>query len=152
MGKNKNYRRLMKIFSVVEAEELLPTLKTNFEKIFYLNQMLKAASTDIGSLIDIWGEDVYKHNHVDNSYYISLVNKQQDIMKRLQTELKKISELGCFVKDIERGLVDFCYKLNGDIVFLCWKYGEDKINHWHSLNSGFTGRRPLRDLFAFNRQ
>ncbi len=142
----------MKIFSVIEAEELLPTLKTNLEKIFHLNQTLKAVSTDIDSLIDIWGEDVYKHNHVDNGYYTDLASKQQDIMKQLQDEMIKINQLGCFVKDIERGLVDFYYKLDDEIVFLCWRYGEDKINHWHGLNSGFTGRRPLRDLFAFNRQ
>lgn len=142
----------MKIFSVIEAEELLPTLKTNLEKVFHLNQMLKAVSTDIDSLIDIWGEDVYKHNHVDNGYYMDLVNKHQEIMKQLQDEMIKINQLGCFVKDIERGLVDFYYKLNDEVVFLCWRYGEDKINHWHGLNSGFTGRRPLRDLFAFNRQ
>lgn len=142
----------MKIFSVIEAEELLPTLKTNLEKIFHLNQTLKAVSTDIDSLIDIWGEDVYKHSHVDNGYYTDLVNRQQEIMKQLQDEMIKINQLGCFVKDIERGLVDFYYKLDDEVVFLCWRYGEDKINHWHALNSGFTARRPLRDLFAFNRQ
>ena len=142
----------MKIFSVIEAEELLPTLKTNLEKIFHLNQTLKAVSADIDSLIDIWGEDVYKHNHVDNGYYTDLASKQQEVMKHLQDEMIKINQLGCFVKDIERGLVDFYYELNDEVVFLCWRYGEDKINHWHALNSGFTGRRPLRDLFAFNRQ
>ncbi|MBI2232909.1 MAG: DUF2203 domain-containing protein [Candidatus Aenigmarchaeota archaeon] len=142
----------MKIFSVIEAEELLPTLKTNLEKIFHLNQTLKAVSADIDSLIDIWGEDVYKHNHVDNGYYTDLASKQQEVMKHLQDEMMKINQLGCFVKDIERGLVDFYYELNDEVVFLCWRYGEDKINHWHALNSGFTGRRPLRDLFAFNRQ
>ncbi|MBS3053652.1 MAG: DUF2203 domain-containing protein [Candidatus Aenigmarchaeota archaeon] len=142
----------MKIFSVIEAEELLPTLKTNLEKIFHLNQTLKAVSADIDSLIDIWGEDVYKHNHVDNGYYTDLASKQQEVMKHLQDEMIKINQLGCFVKDIERGLVDFYYELNDEVVFLCWRYGEDKINHWHGLNSGFTGRRPLRDLFAFNRQ
>ena len=81
----------MKIFSVIEAEELLPTLKTNLEKIFHLNQTLKAVSADIDSLIDIWGEDVYKHNHVDNGYYTDLASKQQEVMKHLQDEMIKIN-------------------------------------------------------------
>jgi len=26
---------------------------------------------------------------------------------------------------------------------LCWKLGEDDIGHWHGLEEGFAGRKPL---------
>jgi hypothetical protein len=30
-------------------------------------------------------------------------------------------------------------------VFLCWKYGEDRVGFFHELDAGFAGRRPLPD-------
>ncbi|MEO5618175.1 MAG: DUF2203 domain-containing protein [Candidatus Eisenbacteria bacterium] len=50
---------------------------------------------------------------------------------------------GCLLKDLERGLIDF-YALTGDrLVFLCWKRDEPEVTHWHTLEAGFAGRRPL---------
>jgi hypothetical protein len=30
-----------------------------------------------------------------------------------------------------------------DIVLLCWKYGEEKIEFWHGTEEGFAGRKPI---------
>lgn len=50
---------------------------------------------------------------------------------------------GCLLKDIDRGLLDF-YALSGErLVFLCWKRDEPEVTHWHTLEAGFAGRRPL---------
>jgi hypothetical protein len=54
-----------------------------------------------------------------------------------------IQELGGVVKDIGEGLVDFLAKREGEDVLLCWKLGEDEIAHWHGLEEGFAGRKPL---------
>ena len=54
-----------------------------------------------------------------------------------------IQQHGVLLKDIEQGLVDF-YSLSGDrLVFLCWKRDEPEVSHWHSLESGFEGRKRL---------
>jgi hypothetical protein len=54
-----------------------------------------------------------------------------------------IQELGGLVKDIGEGLVDFPAKREDEDVLLCWKLGEDEIAHWHGLEEGFAGRKPL---------
>ena len=54
-----------------------------------------------------------------------------------------IQELGGIVKDVGEGLVDFLAKREGEDVLLCWKLGEDEIGHWHGLEEGFPGRKPL---------
>ena len=51
--------------------------------------------------------------------------------------------LGCFLKDIDQGLVDFPYEIEDDVVFLCWQSGERQIIAWHTIDSGFSDRRPL---------
>lgn len=58
--------------------------------------------------------------------------------------LGALRELGVVVKDLDSGLCDF-YSLKGDrLVFLCWRVGEPEVGHWHALDDGFAGRRPLR--------
>jgi hypothetical protein len=41
------------------------------------------------------------------------------------------------------GLCDFPYVLNGRMVYLCWKSGEETIQWWHEMNGGYTGRQAL---------
>lgn len=55
----------------------------------------------------------------------------------------ELEELGVEFKGIELGLVDFPALRDGEIVYLCWKYGEDRIENWHSLEAGYAGRQPL---------
>ncbi len=52
-------------------------------------------------------------------------------------------ELGGVVKDPDTGLVDFPAQVGGVEVFLCWRLGEDEIDHWHGIDEGFSGRKPL---------
>jgi hypothetical protein len=54
-----------------------------------------------------------------------------------------IHELGGLVKDPDTGLVDFPARVGGVEVFLCWRLGEDEIEHWHGIDEGFSGRKPL---------
>jgi hypothetical protein len=54
-----------------------------------------------------------------------------------------LQRLGVLVKDLDAGLVDFPARHNGEDVLLCWQVGEDEIAHWHGLDEGFAGRKPL---------
>ena len=55
-----------------------------------------------------------------------------------------IESLGCFLKDIDLGLVDFPYQSeSGEVVFLCWQSGEPGVLAWHPIDAGFDQRRPL---------
>lgn len=54
-----------------------------------------------------------------------------------------IHELGGLVKDLDRGLVDFPARREGEEILLCWRVGEQEIAYWHGSEEGFAGRRPL---------
>jgi hypothetical protein len=28
-------------------------------------------------------------------------------------------------------------------VYWCWKHGEAAVDHWHDVDSGFSGRQPV---------
>lgn len=62
---------------------------------------------------------------------------------RLDGYLAEIEQVGCVFKGFEEGLVDFCALREDRLVFLCWRYGEPRISHWHEVDGGFAGRQPL---------
>ena len=71
----------------------------------------------------------------------------KDRIERLTGEIREglgeIVELGGAPKDLGLGLVDFLHRRDGREVNLCWKYGEREIRHWHGLDEGYAGRKPL---------
>jgi hypothetical protein len=60
--------------------------------------------------------------------------------------VREIQELGATVKDFDIGLVDFPMQHGAKTILLCWKAGEAAIEHFHDMNSGFAGRKPIAEL------
>ena len=56
---------------------------------------------------------------------------------------ERLERLGVLVKDLDTGLVDFPALHEGEEVLLCWQVGEDEVAHWHGVDEGFAGRKPL---------
>jgi hypothetical protein len=56
---------------------------------------------------------------------------------------ERLERLGVLVKDLDTGLVDFPALHKGEEVLLCWQLGEDEVAHWHGVDEGFAGRKPL---------
>jgi hypothetical protein len=66
------------------------------------------------------------------------------LLAEVGRRLDLIRGMGCLVKDIDRGLVDFPAWIPGDgKVYLCWQLGEERVSFWHSLSEGFSGRKPV---------
>ena len=57
--------------------------------------------------------------------------------------LAEIEAIGVQIKDLDIGLLDFPCVVEDEIILLCWKYGEEKIEYWHGLEEGFRGRKPI---------
>ncbi len=70
-------------------------------------------------------------------------DEMTDAMERLEKEIQKLEELGCVLKDMSIGLIDFPAVRLGTRVWLCWKLGEDTVSSWHGLHEGYNGRRPV---------
>jgi hypothetical protein len=68
------------------------------------------------------------------------LEREAEAVKRAVEQLRR---LGVLVKDLDRGLVDFPSLRDGEEVLLCWQVGEEEIAHWHGVDEGFAGRKPL---------
>lgn len=125
----------MKIFTVQEANALLPNVRVIVEKIQrahrrlskYRNEAKKAAEA-----AEQGGGGV-----ADGVAYAM-------ILTELTMQLAELEELGVQLKDFERGLIDFPSLRDGRVVLLCWQLGEgDELEWWHDVDAGFAGRTPL---------
>ena len=57
--------------------------------------------------------------------------------------LEALNEAGIVVRDLDRGLIDFPSLFDDEEIYLCWELGEDSVDYWHDLDSGYGGREPL---------
>ena len=68
------------------------------------------------------------------------------VAKEINALLLEIAHFGVDVKDPDQGLIDFPAMRRGHEVLLCWKLGEgDRISYWHTIESGFAGRKLIED-------
>ena len=65
------------------------------------------------------------------------------LVEQITAAVERINEMGCLVKDLDVGLVDFYALRDDEPVFLCWQFGEPAVTHWHPLDEGFAARQPL---------
>ena len=72
--------------------------------------------------------------------------RMQGIVDQMAAAVAQIDRLGITLRDIERGLIDFPALAGGRQVWLCWQLGEDTVEHWHELETGFGSRRRLIEL------
>lgn len=66
----------------------------------------------------------------------------------IESCLDELHQIGCVFKGFDAGLVDFHAWHDGRVVCLCWRAGEPLVNHWHELDDGYAGRRPLDHTFS----
>ena len=64
-------------------------------------------------------------------------------METFDEQLEDFHALGCELKDLARGLVDFYTMHEGTLAYLCWHEGEDAVRFWHPLEGGFGARQEL---------
>ncbi len=124
---------MKKLFTVEEANALLPELrvllcqaKKERQKLLHLSTRVSGAKK--GHLFDYGSPSGPAYIEVLDSFY------------RLAGD---IESLGVLVKDFEEGLCDFPHMRKGQMVYLCWKFGEESVNWWHDMDTGYQGRQPL---------
>jgi hypothetical protein len=128
-------------FSVADVEALIPELTRLMEQVMSANAEAGEARERLlaeKQRIDLAGGGV-----LDRRAWRADRDRIERLTAEIQRWLGDITELGGAPKDLGLGLVDFLHLRNGREVNLCWKYGEHEIRHWHGLDEGYAGRKPL---------
>jgi len=54
-----------------------------------------------------------------------------------------LNGMGIQLKGPLEGLIDFPSYRGSELVELCWKLGEERVEHWHRIGEGYAGRKKL---------
>ena len=126
-------------FTREEAEALLPQITVVLRKIQERRQAMQQSEEELGMLhIQAMSNGHHLHDGITR-----LQMQLAEHIQALQALANELNEFGCVLKDPEMGLIDFLSLRDGRPVYLCWHLGEERINYWHYLDAGFTGRQPL---------
>jgi hypothetical protein len=126
-----------RLFSLAEANELIPKLEMMMGRLQQCAAQLRSGITEAAALLGRPVTDLTTEEIIEAKAELGPVIEE---LERLTDE---IEESGAQFKGLDLGLVDFPFEMNGEVVLLCWQYGEKEIGHWHSLEAGFAARQPL---------
>ncbi len=128
-------------FTLDEAHSLLPILES----------LLRAAISAKQSMEEFEAEQQELHHRIflNGGMFLDIVSLARRKAERMKAEqrakdaIAEIDSIGVQVKDLGIGLLDFPCEVEGQIILLCWKLGEKSITHWHGVQEGFAGRKPI---------
>jgi len=126
-------------FSVEEANRTLPLVNAivtdivrQFRVVDDLKQRLSAVLNE-------------RRRPTSDPYSEELAQTQAELEteeEKLATYIEELTKLGVELKGPD-GLCDFYSMMDGREVYLCWRLGEPQVLHWHELDAGVAGRKPL---------
>jgi hypothetical protein len=125
-----------KLFTPEEANELIPRLSALIRDLQAAANRLRAAADEITDADPSMAD-------LDLGAMLERSPDLKVIANEMASVAAQIESFGCYLKDIDRGLLDFPFEVGGEVAFLCWQYGEPQVLAWHSIEEGFGGRRPL---------
>ncbi|MBI5947856.1 MAG: DUF2203 domain-containing protein [Chloroflexi bacterium] len=130
----------MRLYQLDEARALLPRVVPVLRRLqatlteyravqASIQALARGSSGDGHALADPWaegGED-----------------RVEALEEQLREAVGQLDGWGIEVKDPARGLIDFYWEREGEVVYLCYLLGEPEIAFWHTLSAGFAGRQPV---------
>jgi len=139
---------MARYFTLQQAEKLLPEVESALRDAIILKQEHREAEQQLRAATErvmmLGGVDL------DRNAFRDQRSRRDASALRLKEIVERIHELGCLVKDLDTGLVDFPTLLHGQEVYLCWKLGESGIGYWHKVEDGYRGRQIINQDFVDN--
>jgi hypothetical protein len=133
-----------KTFTLKEANRLVPKLKAGFDEIGALKKKIIVLRNEMLWVEEFWGAALRDKDNPDGDMHEKMANEIERMMVEIAKLVQHIERNGCVVRNASDGVVDFYSRVNGKTAFLCWRYGENEIRYWHSLNNGSNKRRSVK--------
>jgi hypothetical protein len=123
----------VRLFDVQEAERMLPLIRV----------IVKGMMDDHAERQSLLDRLEGSSDELSPREVRALRTEIDTLTEKLADAARELEVLGVEFKGIDLGLVDFPTTIDGELAYLCWSYGEDRIAFWHSPDGGYAGRRPL---------
>lgn len=132
---------MQRTFTLAEAQVLLPVLEALLKKAMEGKKLMEQVDEDFQQLAN----RIFLSGGCDVDVAAMARRKAEKDMavQRVKDALAEIDATGVQVKDLDLGLLDFPCVVEDQVILLCWKLGEKSIEHWHGMEEGFRGRKPI---------
>ena len=130
---------MARYFTREEAEALLPQVSVVLRDIQREHAAMKEHELELASL-EMRSKGNGHHLHERIAKAQQELTRSIQVLRILAAELERFD---CELKDPEAGLIDFLGLRDGREIYLCWLLGEERIDYWHELHTGFAGRQPF---------
>jgi len=133
-------------FTLQEAQVLLPVLEGLLKKAIDGRKVMERVEKEF--------EQVSHRIFLQGGVQVDLAGlakrkaEKDKATRQVKDALAEIDATGVQVKDLDIGLLDFPCMVDERVILLCWKLGEKSIEHWHSVEEGFSGRKPIDESIA----
>jgi hypothetical protein len=130
-----------KRFTLAQAQSLIPRV----DRLLREAIALKSGFVQADRALQSFSERIMLMGGmtVDRNQFLQAKSRRESEAERLRNAVEQLQNLGCLVKDLDTGLVDFPTLFRGQEVYLCWKLGEPSIEFWHDVDQGFRGRKAI---------
>lgn len=135
----------VRLWSVAQANQKIPELAELLPEMRTWVERLKVVHAELHRLKGLWGVEIDAADIPDRRHKDRLDQEWSALTRRIEETVGQLRSEGIEIKDLEGGLIDFYARRHGEIVYLCWKSGEDRVAFYHPLDSGFRARRPISD-------
>jgi hypothetical protein len=127
----------LRLFTLEEAQSMLPLVKSIVRGILEDYAILQPKAAELRELErDATAPEARARRK-------TLFQEVEELTARVNEALAELDALGVEFKGYEQGLVDFPARRYDEVVYLCWRYDEERIGYWHSLEGGYAGRCQL---------
>jgi len=132
---------MARTFTLSEAQTILPTLESLLRSAMKAKALIEEVDGEMQSLAS--------RIFINGGTLVNIVAaarrkaERDKAEQRAKDAIAEIDATGVQVKDLDIGLLDFPCEVEGEVILLCWKLGEEKITHWHGTQEGFAGRKPI---------
>jgi len=133
-------------FTLDEAQSLLPVLESLLRTAIQAKKIMDEVEAELQAL--------HHRIFLSGGMFLDIVPLARRKAERARAEqrakdaIAEIDSIGVQVKDLDTGLLDFPCDVEGQKILLCWKLGEKTITHWHGIEEGFAGRKPIDQRIA----
>ncbi len=132
------------------SSDISPTRTRRYFTLEEANRTIPFVSRVVTDIVQTHERAANLHAQLENrgkpQQRILVEEELEKTVDRLNDLVDELKTIGCELKEYRLGLVDFIAKHDGREICLCWKLGEDRIDHWHELHAGFQGRQPVQML------
>ena len=133
-------------FTLAEAQSLLSVLESLIRTAIEGKNLIESVDTEF--------QAIAHRVFLNGGTFLNIVHlarrkaEREKALQRVKDAIAEIDSIGVQVKDLDIGLLDFPCEVDGRTVHLCWKLGEKSITHWHGVNEGYAGRKPIDERIA----